>query len=146
MKYSARQVDTTDLGIQEQLRHLQKTCLPGDTLHATHYGHWWILYTESGNLAGFCGMVPSTRWIDCMYLCRAGVLNAHRGHGLQKKLIRVRLQKARALGMNWVISDTYDNPASANNLIGSGFKMFNPTEPWGAKGTLYWRKKILHAV
>ena len=146
MKYNARQVDTGLPSIQENLRYLQKTCLPGDTLYATSSGHWWILYTEPGNLAGFCGLVPSTRWSDCMYMCRAGILNAHRGQGLQKKLIQVRLKKARSLGMNWVVSDTYHNPASANNLIGCGFEMFDPTDPWGAKGTLYWRKKIDHAV
>ena len=146
MNYRVAQVDTRIPEIQDKLRHLQKLCLPGDTLHATNYGHWWLVHTESNALAGFAGIVPSTRWIDCMYLCRAGIIDAHRGNGLQKKLIWVRLQKARSLGMNWAISDTYDNPASANSLIHCGFKMFNPTEPWGAKGTLYWRKKITHAV
>jgi hypothetical protein len=27
-------------------------------------------------------------------------------------------------------------------LIARGFKMFNPTKPWGADKTLYWRLKL----
>jgi hypothetical protein len=53
---------------------------------------------------------------------------------------------AKALGMNWVITDTNENPASANNLIATGFKMFEPSEPWGFKTALYWKYRIHHAV
>jgi predicted acetyltransferase len=65
-----------------------------------------------------------------------------RGQGLQKKFIRVRIRQAKALKMNWVITSTFDNPASANSLIACGFKMFNPTKPWMAKNTSYWRLKL----
>jgi hypothetical protein len=27
-------------------------------------------------------------------------------------------------------------------LIAQGFKMFDPTKPWGANMTLYWRLKL----
>jgi hypothetical protein len=27
-------------------------------------------------------------------------------------------------------------------LIACGFKMFEPSKPWGCKDTLYWRKKL----
>jgi hypothetical protein len=27
-------------------------------------------------------------------------------------------------------------------LIARGFKLFNPTKPWGADKTLYWRLKL----
>jgi hypothetical protein len=27
-------------------------------------------------------------------------------------------------------------------LIACGFKMFEPSQPWGCKDTLYWRKKL----
>jgi predicted acetyltransferase len=70
------------------------------------------------------------------------VLPSHRGFGLQKKFIRVRIRQAKALGLNWLITSTYDNPASANSLISCGFKMFNPTNPWMAKNTSYWRLKL----
>jgi L-amino acid N-acyltransferase YncA len=70
------------------------------------------------------------------------VLPAHRGQGIQKRLIRVRLRQARALGWNWVVTDTHDNPASSNSLIARGFKLFDPSKPWGADKTLYWRLKL----
>jgi hypothetical protein len=41
-----------------------------------------------------------------------------------------------------LVTDTHDNPASANSLIARGFKLFDPTKPWGATGTLYWRLKL----
>jgi len=91
---------------------------------------------------GFAGLVYSSRWSDCGYLVRCGVLPSHRGFGLQKKFIRVRIRQAKALGLNWLITSTYDNPASANSLISCGFKMFNPTNPWMAKHTSYWRLKL----
>jgi hypothetical protein len=41
-----------------------------------------------------------------------------------------------------LITDTYLNPASSNSLISCGFRLFEPSNPWGARGTLYWRKKL----
>ena len=64
----------------------------------------------------------------------------------QPSVIRVdkptRVDKARRLGWNWLITDTYDNPASSNSLISCGFKLYDPNVPWGTKGALYWRKKL----
>jgi len=91
---------------------------------------------------GFAGLVCSPWWSDCGYLIRCGVVPDMRGQGLQKKFIRVRIRQAKALKMNWVITSTYDNPASANSLISCGFKMFNPTKPWMTKHTSYWRLKL----
>jgi GNAT superfamily N-acetyltransferase len=70
------------------------------------------------------------------------VLPSHRGHGAQKRLIRARIRQARALGWTWLITDTYQNPVSSNNLIATNFTLFEPTKPWGAEGTLYWRLKL----
>jgi hypothetical protein len=46
------------------------------------------------------------------------------------------------LGWNWLITDTTDNFPSANSLISCGYKLFEPTIPWGGKLTLYWRKHL----
>ena len=77
-----------------------------------------------------------------MYLCRAGVIPAARGHGLQKKMIRVRLQKAKKLGYKWAVTDTYENPPSANSLISAGFKMFTPSDAWAGEGAIHWRRAL----
>jgi GNAT superfamily N-acetyltransferase len=136
-----KRVDVRKESVQMKLSVLQNKCLPFDTPYDTNFGSWWIV-TENGRDIGFAGLVRSATWIDCGYLCRAGVVPASRGQGLQKKLIHVRVRQAKALGWKWVVSDTTDNPASANSLINCGFKLFQPTKPWGFKNTLYWRRKL----
>jgi GNAT superfamily N-acetyltransferase len=137
-----KRVDIRHLQIQDRLRVLQKKCLPSDAPFDTSQGYWWIVYDAHNLPCAFAGLVPSVRWLDTGYLCRAGVLPSHRGQGVQKRLIRARVRQARALGWSWLITDTYDNPASSNSLIATGFKLFEPSKPWGAKGTLYWRLKL----
>lgn len=123
------------------LMWLQLTCLPGDEpMNATN-GYWWIA-RDVDKLTGFAGMIPSVRWIDTIYLCRAGVVPAYRGMGLQKKLIRARINKAKKLGYKWIVTDTTDNPASSNSLIAYGFKLFQPAKPWAFSNSLYFRLKI----
>lgn len=136
-----QRVDIRLDSIQTKLSVLQKKCLPYDKSYDTNHGYWWIA-SQDGVDCGFAGLVYSSRWSDCGYLIRCGVLPDYRGQGLQKKFIRVRIRQAKALGLNWLITSTYDNPASANSLISCGFKMFNPTNPWMAKNTLYWRLKL----
>lgn len=123
------------------LRYLQLDTLEGDKPLSASEGHWWIAYDGELPVA-FAGVLQSVRWADTGYLCRAGVIRSHRGQGLQRRLIRVREQKARRLGWNWLITDTFNNPASANSLIGSGYRLFEPSKPWSFNGALYWRKKL----
>jgi N-acetylglutamate synthase-like GNAT family acetyltransferase len=136
-----KRVDIRKQSSQDKLSRLQKVCLPYDQPIDTNFGSWWIA-TKDGNDIGFAGLVRTVSWNDCGYLCRAGVVPDARGQGLQKQFIRVRLRQAKALGWKWVVTDTTDNPASANSLISTGFKLFQPTKPWGFKNTLYWRRKL----
>jgi len=146
MKYRVVPVDIRQPEVVKLLVWLQKVCLPADKIYPITKGYWYVVYAQNGEAVGFGGIVPSTRWSDAMYLCRAGVVRAHQGQGLQKRLIRQRIKVAKQLGMNWVISDTHQNPASANSLISVGFKMFEPSTPWGFKTALYWKYKIKRAV
>jgi len=136
-----QRVDTRLDSVQTRLSVLQKKCLPYDKPYDTNHGYWWIA-TQDGVDCAFAGLICSPWWSDCGYLIRCGVVPDHRGQGLQKKFIRVRIRQAKTLKMNWVITSTYDNPASANSLISCGFKMFNPTKPWMTKHTSYWRLKL----
>jgi len=136
-----KRIDIRKQSSQDKLSALQKICLPFDQPYDTNFGSWWIA-TANGVDIGFAGLVRTVSWTDCGYLCRAGVVPAARGQGLQKQFIRVRIRQAKALGWKWVITDTTDNPASANSLIATGFKLFQPTKPWGFKNTLYWRRKL----
>ena len=124
------------------IQHLQLVCLPIDKPIKSDKGLWWIAY--QGELAvAFAAMSPSSSWRDTGYLSRSGVLPSHRGNGLQKRLVRVRERKARALGWKWLITDTRCNPPSSNSLIAMGFRLFEPTRPWGHTDALYWRKSLV---
>jgi N-acetylglutamate synthase-like GNAT family acetyltransferase len=136
-----KRVDIRKESVQVRLLALQNICLPYDTPVDTNFGCWWIA-NEAGRDTGFAGLTRTVSWTDCGYLCRAGVVPTARGQGLQKEFIRVRIRQAKAFGWKWLVTDTTDNPASANSLIATGFKMFEPSKPWGFKHTLYWRRKL----
>ena len=142
MKFILKKVDIKVPSIQTTLRFLQKKILPQDEVYEPDRGHWWIAYAPCGKPVAFAGLVRSTRWTDTGYLCRAGVMDGFTGNGLQLRLIKARLRKAKELGWAWCITDTTDNPASSNSLINAGFKLYTPANPWGFARALYWKRKI----
>lgn len=125
----------------DDLARLQRLTLPHDKPYDPRKAAWWIAYID-GAPAAFGGITTSRQWADCMYLCRAGVAPAYRGHGLQRRMIWVREAHARRVGATWVVTDTTDNPPSSNSLIACGYRLFDPSRPWGGRTTLYWRKRI----
>ena len=139
--FTIRRIDGLKDNQAALLNWLQIEILPSDDALPTNVGWWWIVYQDDQPI-GFCSLRKSSNWSDAGYLCRAGVLPKYRGNGLQKRLIRVRERLAKRLKMNWLLSDTYNNPASANSLIACGFRMFIPTKKWGAEETCYWRKRL----
>ncbi|MBF9235561.1 GNAT family N-acetyltransferase [Microvirga alba] len=141
MDYIIRLADNTRPATLKLLRRLHSECLPYDKLPNFTEGFWWIAY-HGDDAVGFAGMVRSARWIDAGYMNRAGVVPDHRGHGLQKRLIRVRMRYAKRIGWRWLITDTTENPPSANSLIGCGFRAYDPANPWGGRTTTYWRRAL----
>lgn len=123
------------------LTALHTLCLPYDDLPDFTFGEWWLAFNDAGPV-GFAGYQPARTEQGAVYLARAGVLSGHRGHGLQRRLIDVRLRAARRAGYATAITTTYDNPPSSNNLIRCGFRMYAPEAPWGAAGTCYWRRAL----
>jgi GNAT superfamily N-acetyltransferase len=137
-----RIVNTKNSEHAESLRWLQLKCLPYDEICDVSVGYWWILYSAVGDRIGFAGLVPSLSFSDCGYLCRAGIIPAFRGQGLQKKLIQARIAKAKKLKWNWLVTDTTDNMPSSNNLIAAGFRLYKPKNPWAFSSSLYWKYKV----
>ena len=123
------------------LAKLQKTCLPQDTPYDVSEGWWWIGY-YNGTPVAFAGLVKSSQWHGTGYLCRAGVLRVCQGKGIQKRLIKLRMRFAKKQGFTHVVTDTRDNPASANSLISCGMKMYDPRSPWAYKESCYWIKRL----
>lgn len=142
MNFTIKKVDLRNPALVTLICYLQKKILPSDTVYKPDRGHWWIAYTEDGKPIAFAGLVRSITWTDTGYLCRAGVLDGYTGHGLQRKLIRARQTQAKKLGWNWLITDTTNNPASANSLINAGFKIYTPANKWSYRYSIYWRYKV----
>lgn len=146
MIYRVREVDGFDDEHAELLRELHDDCFGGTAPTVdTERGWWWVAYAVDGarEVAGFCGLTPTYDAPDeIAYLKRAGVLPWHRGAGLQKRFVRVRERKAKRIGFSSIVTDTTDNPASANSLIACDYRIYRPETPWGWNHTIYWRKEL----
>lgn len=142
VKYFIRKVNAKSKRVQNTLNRLQKEILPATEPCDVTEGHWWIVYTEANKPVGFAGLINSSQFADCAFFHRAGVADEHTGNGLQKRLIKARINKAKNMGFNWAVSDCSKNPASGNSLLGCGFKLYTPSKPWGWDYTNYWRLKL----
>ena len=146
MSLVIRRVDIADEVVREGISALHDETFNKDEWIGTGKpeprGDWWVVF-DGKTPAAFAGIVPSLQWTHTGYLCRAGVLPAYRGLGLQQKLIRKRVKHARSLGWVCVLTDTLsDNAPSMNNLIACGFRPYSPARPWGYSGAVYWRLKL----
>ncbi len=126
----------------DEIMTLERECFEATPSDLLAYGCWWIAYQGDTPVA-YCGMRRSFKWVNVGYFSRAGVSDPARGNGLQKRLIRVRLAHAKKLGYVCVITDTFQNPASANSLIGCGFRMYAPKDRWSYRGSCYWKKNLI---
>src|ERR1700761_4502473 len=141
--YSIREVDASDDEIADVIQgfNLQTPSFPKLTEHEFDTGCWWLAYFDDEPV-GFAGMVPSSNWHNVGYFKRAGVDPKHRGNGLQIRLMRVRINKARKLGYSHLISECTDTVYSANNFIKAGFKIYQPSRPWAFPNSIYWIKAL----
>jgi GNAT superfamily N-acetyltransferase len=139
--YIIRQVDGDECA--DDLRELQEPFVPVMPVVDTSDGWWWIAYHKRLP-AAYLGVIVSTYYPDTLYFKRVGVLPEHRGNSLQRRLMRVMELFARRRGFIALVSDTTENPCSANNFISAGgWKLFEPEYPWAFSNTLYWRKDLL---
>ena len=119
---------------------LHRHCFPSDPMPDWSNGSWWIT-REEGKPIAFIGLEPVKTWLEALYLSRVGVVTTFRGKGLQKALMRKVEIAAKGL-YKYMISSTYNNPASANNFIRRGYLTYLPQVEWGAAGTIYWIKEL----
>ena len=56
--------------------------------------------------------------------------------------MRAMESRARCNGWSYLVSDTTQNIASANNFVRAGYRLYQPQYPWAYPDTLYWRKFI----
>lgn len=140
-----RRASTADI---KYVKQLDRTifCKPyGDDPADLSNAAWWLVWDGDRPVAyaglGHWPHLPA--YSDIAYLRRCGVLKAYRGRQLQRRLIDVRVRAARRLGLSRAVTYTsYENAASANNLIAAGFRMARavpglPTE------MMCWQKPLL---
>lgn len=140
--YRIREVDGNDEEIADMLTELHRlTFFDGASIPKFDQGHWWLAYHGTLPVA-FAGVMASTQASNAGYFCRVGVLRRHWGNALQVRLMRALEARARRNGWSCIISDTTDNPVSANNFIRAGYRLYRPQCPWAWPNTLYWRKSI----
>jgi GNAT superfamily N-acetyltransferase len=122
--YRIRIVDASDDDIAETLADLhQLTFFDAAALPQFELGAWWLAY-HGDEAVAFAGVVPSTHIRNGGYFSRVGVLQRHRGRDLQCRLMRVIEARGRRIGWDSIVSDTTDNPVSANNFIRAGYRLF----------------------
>lgn len=131
---------TTD-GHTTALQKLHMALFPD--LSAPYFpdGKWWLTYAGKRAVA-FVGYSLSLIEKDAAYLWRVGVVEGHRGHGLQRVLMDTCVVHARLEGFARIVSDTTDNPPSANNFVRTGWETFFPVKPWGFPSAIYWQKRL----
>jgi GNAT superfamily N-acetyltransferase len=121
------------------VKRLDKAIFSEDERVKIEGGVWWLIY-HKGEAVGFGGLAV-IKDLNYGFFRRAGVLYDHRGHGLQKKLIKIRLRYLKKLRIPCAITYTVlDNPASSNSLISMGFKLYTPSEPYCGSNVLYFKK------
>lgn len=140
--YKIREVDATDDDITDHLRDLHKLTFFGEApIPNFETGHWWIGYRDDEPIS-FASLIPSDRYPRAGYFKRVGVLPSHRGHGLQLRHMRAIEGRARRNGWIKIVSDTTDNPHSANNFISAGYWILSPQFPWAFPNSIYWSKEL----
>jgi len=105
---------------------------------------WWVAWHGKEPVAYAAMRVDD----ECAWFSMCGVVERHRGHGLQKRLIAARLRYARRQGVPVVYTYTINgNHPSARSLIR---KRFVPCTPparhygcWaGVRDVLYWKCEL----
>jgi len=146
--HQIREVDTRDPAVARKIHCFNRRepkIFPELHFHHLRGGVWWLAFKKSGEAVGFAGMVPHLpgTGVPIGFLKRAYVTPEARGCWLQRRFIRVRCDRAQVLGWTHLLAEsTADNVHSGNNLLACGFDMFEPDQPWGPHGSVYWIKKL----
>lgn len=102
---------------------------------------WWVARAADGRPVAYAGARGMQTVAGGCWLSRCAVLSEAQGHGLQRRLIRVRLAWARRAGLTEAY--TYTVPANApsmNNLIRCGFETY--VDEYCGYSMVYWTRVL----
>ena len=118
-------------------------CMPHDFAPTWSKGQMWVCHASDGTPVAYCAAKVIPYELHTAYLSSAGVLPCARGNQLQQRMIKARVQWARTMGCEQIITYTlYDNWASIYNLLKQGFEFYNPTYKWAGRRVHYFSKDI----
>lgn len=103
---------------------------------------WFIGY--DGPKAVCYASVKVLEGIDAgtAFLSRCGVIQAYRGQGLQRRLIKAREREAKSLGAKVMLTYTVSSNAhSMNSLFACGYRAYLPAVRW-ADDAVYFSKPL----
>ena len=141
--HKIKPVDPTNSKIVQQLAHIMHETLPGIPFPSGYTFYWWGAFDAAGNMIGCACLSGSDRYEKSGYFARVGVLDGHRGRGLQRRFMRTAEAKAKKLGWTDIYSDTTNKVHSAANFEKAGYVQVTPEKPWGWANTKYWRKQLV---
>jgi ribosomal protein S18 acetylase RimI-like enzyme len=141
-----------DEDVVDEVREIERACLvetgrenEAGPVNLTHHDpEVWLAY-DGEHAVGFGVLVerPANDWCPGWFLRMSGVRPEYQGHGLQRRLIRARLEHARRHGAREVFTYTRpDNAESMRALMSCGFKPYRPENAYAGEGYVYWRRRF----
>ena len=133
------------------IAEMDRTCFPLDT-PAVFAGAHWLIGWDGDKPAAYCAWKAVEHdGVAVGFHYRGGVLAAYRGHGLQRRMLRLREDEMRQQGLAKAVTYTdADGAASMRNLIAEGYRPYVPTPTTtlsglgrlGRVGFVHWEKKL----
>lgn len=130
---------------------LDRICFPVDEPPAIA-GAEWLIGRDGETPAAYCGWKTVEHdGVAVGFHYRGGVLPGYRGHGLQRRMLRLREAAMRERGLTAAVTYTdADGAASMRNLIAEGYRPYAPTATTtlsglgrlGRVGFVHWRKDL----
>jgi len=141
----------TSVEERELILGLDRICFPIDAPPAIA-GAEWIIGWDGGTPAAYCAWKTVEHdGVPVGFHYRGGVLPDHRGHGLQRRMLRLREDRMREHGLTAAVTYTdADGAASMRSLIAEGYRPYVPTPTTilsglgrlGRVGFVHWRKSL----
>jgi GNAT superfamily N-acetyltransferase len=147
-------VDFRPAALPEDERHIlgmDRICFPVDE-PPTIDGAEWVIGWDGATPAAYCAW-KTVRHDDVAvgFHYRGGVTPAYRGHGLQRRMLRLREARMLKQGLGAAVTYTdADGAASMRSLIAEGYRPYVPTPTTtlsglgrlGRVGFVHWRKTL----
>ncbi len=135
----------------ERILLMDRICFPVDEPPSIA-GAQWIIGWDGEMPAAYCAWKTVEHdGVAVGFHYRGGVLPEYRGHGLQRRMLRLREAGMRERGLTAAVTYTdADGAASMRSLIAEGYRPYAPTATTtlsglgrlGRVGFVHWRKAL----